>query len=176
MKNLYDELLKNIKNCVQTVPFQKLADCRRIITIAVNEEGIIREFLDRLFALSEAIELVFVAQPKTAAILRTIADYNIYVVEWRGTYTNEVIDVVRNRLGDLEWDGFLYFCDQPVNLRNINILNLAEAFNRGKEYSIYTIDIEGTLYEYQNIAFYNQGIHLYKEVNAFISMGSESEC
>ena len=175
MKNLYDELLKSIKGCVRAVPFQKLADCKHIIAIAVNEEGIIKEFLCRIFALSDTIEIVFIAQPKAAKILRTITDKNIYVVEWQGTYTNEVTEVVNNQLGASEWDGFLYFCDQPINLRNMNILNIAEAFKVRKDYSIYGVDIEGTLYEYQNIALYNRGIHLYEEVNTFISMCSESE-
>lgn len=170
MKNLYDELLKSIKSCVKTVPFQRLADCKHIAAIAVNEEGIIREFLCRLFALSDAIEIVFIAQPKVAEILRTITDKNVYVVEWQGMYTNEVIGAIKDQLGDLEWDGFLYFCDQPVNLRNMNILNLAEAFKSGKNYSIYGIDIEGALHEYQNIELYNRGIHLYEEINTFISM------
>lgn len=173
MKNLYDELLKSIKGCVKAVPFQKLADCKRIAAIAVNEEGIIKEFLHRLFAISETIEIAFIAQPKMAEILRTITSKNVYVVEWQGTYTNEVTEAVRNQLGVSEWDGFLYFCDQPINLRNMNILNLAEAFKVRKDYSIYGIDIEGTLYEYQNIILYNRGIHLYEEVNTFVSMCSE---
>lgn len=175
MKNLYDELLKSIKGCVRAVPFQKLAGCKHIIAIAINEEGIIKEFLCRLSALSDTVEIVFIAQPKMAKILRTIPDKNIYVVEWQGTYTNEVATVVRNQLGSAGWDGFLYFCDQPVNLRNMNILNLAETLKVRKDYSIYGIDIEGTLYEYQNIALYNRGIHLYEEVNTFVSMCNESE-
>lgn len=175
MKNLYDELLKSIKGCVKTVPLSKLAECKCIAAIAVNEEGTIKDFLRRLFELNNTAEIVFIAQPKMAKLIRTITNKHIYVIEWQGAYTNKTAEVVRNLSGFSVWDAFLYFCDQPINLRNSNILNLAEVFRSGKNYSVYSIDLEGMVFEYQNLALLNRGIHLYEEANTFISMITESD-
>ena len=134
-----------------------------------------KNFLQNLLEFNHDIEIVFIAQPGMASILRGSLIQNACVLEWQGKYTAETADYVKRAMGDVRLDSFLYFCDQPVNLRNRNIMDIAEALDNGENFWILSMDSEGTLFKYQNIELYNRGIHLYEEADAFINLCLKSE-
>lgn len=175
MNNLYDDLLKSIKDCVREISFEQLKDCKRLLIVAVNEEGIIKTLLQSLFDANFNIEIAFVAQSRMIKTLREITTEETQIIEWQGAYTDQLVDYVKSRLENFEPDGFLHFCNQPVDLRNNNLLNIAQAFKNKPDFGIYSMDGEGMLYKYRNIALYNRGIHLYEEINAYIDLCLNAE-
>lgn len=173
MQNLYDVLLENIRGCVCEISFQQFRDIKRLLVIAVNEERMITKLLHNLADVNSDMEVIVIAQPSMAELLRRNADAKIQVLEWQGRYTLSMVDWVRSKLCDLEPDSFLYFSDQPINLRNRNLLDIAEAFCNQSDFHIFCVDFEGALYEYRDIELYNLGIHLYEDMNRFIELSLE---
>lgn len=175
MQNLYDVLLRNIRACVQEISFQRFQDMKRLVVVAINDEGMNKKLLQNLADVNPDMEVVIITQPRMAEILQSSINEKIHVLEWQGAYTEEVVCYVKSKLPDLELDGFLYFCDQPINLRNHNLLDIAEIFANKPDFYIGCVDFEGSLYEYWNIALYNLGIHIYKDMNRFIELSLETE-
>lgn len=175
MQNLYDVLLQNIRGCVQEISFRQFQSVKRLFVVAINDEGMIKKLLHNLVDVNPDIEIIVIAQPKMAEILRGNTGAGIQVLEWQGAYTVKMVDYVKGKLSDAELDGFLYFCDQPINLRNRNLLEIAEVFYNKPDFHICCVDFEGVLYEYQNIELYNLGIHLYEDINRFIELSLRRE-
>lgn len=168
LKKLYDILLKIIKDCVIETSYESLKNLKHLVIIAINDEGMNKRFLQRLKDVNSDIELTFIAQPKLFHILEDIVDEKTSILKWEGAYTVETASYIKESLHNSEPDSFAFFCDQPVNLRNRNLISIAELINQKSDFSIYSVDFEGTLYKYHNIALFNQGLHLYTEINLFI--------
>ena len=175
MENLYDVLLHNIRKCVQEISFRRFQHTKRLLVVAINDEGMNKKLLQNLTDANLDMEIIIVAQPKMAEVLRDSADEKIKVLEWHGRYTIEVVHYVENELSGIELDGFLFFGDQPINLRNHNLLDIANSLYNKPNFCICCVDFEGTLYEYRNIELYNLGIRIYKDMNQFIELSLETE-
>lgn len=170
MENLYDELLKIIKSCVREISFQRLSDRKRMLIIAINEEGLMKDLLQNLLDGNPNMEMIFIAQPRMVKILQEITDGKALVLAWQGAYTMKVADYVKEKLCGLDLDGFLFFSNQSVDLRSNNLIGIAEALSNRPDFIICGVDVVGTLYEYQNIELYNRGIKLYEDANLFLDL------
>lgn len=168
MENFYDKLLKIIKRCVIETSYERLKHLKCLVIIAINDEGMNRRFMQELRNVNFEVEIIFVMQPGLFNNMKDIVDEKTRIIEWKGAYTSETASYIKNNLYNLEPDGFAFFGDQPINLRNRNLIDIAEIISQKTDFHIFSVDFEGNLYEYRNITVFNQGLHLYAETNLFI--------
>ena len=171
LKTLYDKLLLNIRNCIKEIPYEQFRDIKKLVIIATNEEGQLTKLIRTLCKINPDMEILFIAQPKMAKILPEFINDKMSIYEWQGLYTMQMADYIISNINGSKLDGFLYFCDQPINLRNNNLMNIAENLWNKLNIRVFSVNMEEeAFFEYHNIEMYNCGVGLYEKANRFIDL------
>lgn len=169
MHNLYDAFLYSIRSHVQEIPYEQMQKHKRLLVVAVSEEKLLKAFADKMQSAAPTVEVVYVAQPKMVRILKELTGGSARVLPWEGAYTIKLAEHVKEEYSDGGFDGFLHFVGQSVDLRNTNLVQIAQRLAQGREdFGVYATDGDGVLYAYRDIAGYLHGIRLYEDACAYI--------
>lgn len=166
----YDNLCKMIQACIVPVSYEALKNRKKLLVIAISEEVRFQRSVQKIEACNPGIELVIVAQMKTAAVLEGIYQGNHKVVSWNGKYTTALIDRVKEEVDMDGMDGFLFYTQHEVNLRDMNFIHIAECLQEEMDIHVYSDTVGYELYEYRDLPLYSQGIKVYEEINRLIAL------
>lgn len=166
----YDGLCGMIEACAIPVSYKALKDRKKMLVIAISEEVRFQKSVQRIEEYSPGIELIIVAQTGLKSVLDGIYGGKYRIVGWSGKYTVELIDEIRNETDISGIDGFLYFTQHPVNLRDKNMTDIAQCLLKEADIHVYSDTVGYELYEYQNLPLYRQGIKVYEEINRLIGL------
>lgn len=164
----YDGLCEMIEQCVTPVSYEALRDRKKMLVIAISEEVRFQRSIQKIEECNPGIALLIVSQMALKKVLDGIYDGRYQVVGWSGNYTEELIDKVKNEADIGGIDGFLYFTQHPVNLRDMNFIRIAEGLQKETDIHVYSDTVGYELYEYHNLPLYSQGIRVYEEINRLI--------
>lgn len=164
----YDGLCGMIEACVAPASYEALKDRKKMLVIAISEEVRFQKSMQRIEACNPGIELIIVAQTGLKKVLDGIYGGKYRIVGWSGNYTEELIDKVKNEVDIGGIDGFLYFTQHPVNLRDMNFIRIAECLQKETDIHVYSDTVGYELYEYHDLPLYSQGIRVYEEINHLI--------
>ena len=92
------------------------------------------------------------------------------VVGWKGRYTTDIINKLSEEIDIASIDGFAFFTDLPINLRDNNFMQIAELLKNTGSINIYSSTIGNDLYEYRNISLYRQALRLFVDINKTIDL------
>ncbi len=164
----YKRIYQLIEGCVNKVTYREISQCKKILVVAINEETRFKNFLESLEKENPSIELIIVAQE--SMVERMISEYyeKYKILAWNGKYTLDVLEEVdeRYRISDVE--GFVFFTDLSINLRDMNFMNMAEVLQSRRVVNIYCSTVSGELFEYKNVSVYIQAIKVYQDINDLI--------
>lgn len=170
----YDGLCKMIEACVRPVSYDVLKDRKKLLVIAISEEVRLQRSVQRIEECNPEIELVIVAQTGLKKILDGIYGGKYKIVEWSGKYTVELVKKIKRETDINTIDGFLYFTQHPVNLRDNNFISIALNIQKETDIYVYSDTVGYELYEYHNLPLYSQGIKVYEEINRLIGLQLEA--
>lgn len=166
----YDGLCKMIGECVVPVSYAALRDRKKLLVIAISEEVRFQKSVQKMEEQNSGIEIIIVAQAQTAAALEGIYQGKYKVVSWSGKYTTDLIDRVKAE-ADLDGlDGFLFYTQHEVNLRDKNFIEIARCLQGNRDIHVYSDVVGYELYEYRNLPLYSQSIRVYEEINRLIGL------
>lgn len=167
---IYDSLCKMIEACVVPVSYETLRDRKKMLVVAISEEVRFQKSVQKIETCNPEIELIIVAQTGLKKVLDGIYGGKYRIVGWSGNYTEELIDKVKNEADIGGIDGFLYFTQHPVNLRDMNFIRIAECLQKESDIHVYSDTVGYELYEYHDLLLYSQGIRVYEEINRLIEL------
>ena len=172
MDCFYDVFIRQIKKVIKKISPKELEGDRGFIVIAVSEERIMDLFVKNVTEITsgKSPDVVFVAQPRMIPILKNMKGIKADTWEWSGRYDSDTADYILSKSVKKDFESLLFFCDQPVNYRNRNILEIADKIRDQKGVRILTMDSEGDFYEYMNIKRTLKGMKIYEDMNDFIGM------
>ncbi len=166
----YDGLCGMIGKCLAPVSYEVFQQRRKLLVIAISEEVRFQKSIQKIEECNPNIELIIVAQMELKKVLDGIYNDRYQVVGWNGKYTVELVDRVKSEADISGTDGFLYFTQHPVNLRDKNMINIAQRLQKEADIQVYSDVVGYELYEYHNLPLYSQGIKVYEEINHLISL------
>lgn len=166
----YDGLCEMIEQCVTPVSYEALRDRKKMLVIAISEEVRFQRSIQKIEECNPGIELLIVSQTALKKVLDGIYDGRYQVVGWNGTYTTALIDQVKAKADIGGIDGFLYYTQHPVNLRDNNFIRIAQVLRKEADIHVYSDTVGYELYEYHNLPLYSQGIRVYEEINRLIEL------
>ena len=169
MENLYgyDELCRIIESCVTETDYKSISECKSLLMIAVNEEVRLKRCVDSLLKERPGMQIVFIAQPSMVPVLKQWYEA-CPSIAWKGKYTVEVLKGLGDEVRLSHPEGFFYFSEQPVNMRDENFMEIAALLQQQGDVRVFCSTIGEDLYEYHNIHLYCQGIRIYNEINKMI--------
>lgn len=170
----YDDLCGMIEECVAPVSYEVFKHRKKILVIAISEEVRFQNSIKKILEYNDAIELIIVAQMGLKKVLDGIYGGRYQVIGWSGKYTIDLIDKIKSEADISGIDGFLYFTQHPVNLRDNNFISIALEMQKEKDIHVYSDTVGYELYEYHNLPLYSQGINVYEEINRLISLKFET--
>ena len=168
----YDSLCQLIEQCVTNTTYEEISNGKCLLIIAINEEVRMKKCMDRLLANQPEMKLTFIAQPSMEAVLEEWYGGRYQVVGWKGKYTLELVELLRNEIELSKLDGFLYFTEQPINLRDENFMGIGVRLQGIADIRVFSNTIGGDMYEYHDLGLYRQAIKVYEEVNRLIDVES----
>lgn len=166
----YDGLCEMIEACVVPISYEALKDRKKMLVIAISEEVRFQKSVQKMVEQNPEIELIIVAQTQTAAVLEDIYQGKYKVVSWSGKYTTALIDRVKEEAGLDGLDGFTFYTQHEVNLRDKNFIEIASCLQEEKIVHVYSDSVGYELYEYHNLPLYSQGIKVYEDINRLIDL------
>lgn len=166
----YDSLYSLTEACVIPVPYETLKERNKLLVIAINEEVRFQKSVQKIEECNPNIELIIAAQMELKKVLDGIYNGRYPVVGWSGKYTVELVDKIKSETDISGTDGFLYFTQHPVNLRDKNMISIAQRLQKEADIRVYSDTVGYELYEYHNLPLYRQGIKVYEEINHLISL------
>ncbi|MDE7331788.1 MAG: hypothetical protein K2O16_06025 [Lachnospiraceae bacterium] len=166
----YDGLCSMIEECLTPVSYEVFQQRRKLLVIAISEEVRFRKSVQKIEECNPNIELIIVAQMELKKVLDEIYNGRYQVVGWSGKYMVELVDKIKSEADISRTDGFLYFTQHPVNLRDKNMISIAKRLQKEADIRVYSDTVGYELYEYHNLSLYSQGIKVYEEINRFISL------
>lgn len=166
----YDSLCKMIEACVFPVPYEILKDRKKLLVIAISEEVRFQKSIQKIEECNPDIAMIIVAQTELKKVLDGIYGGRYQVVGWSGKYTTALIDKIKAESDISGIDGFLYYTQHPVNLRDNNFICIAQELQRETDVHVYSDTVGYELYEYHNLPLYSQGIKVYEEINRLVGL------
>lgn len=166
----YDGLCGMIDECLTLVSYEVFQHRRKLLVIAISEEVRFQKSVQKIEECNPDIELIIVAQMGLKKVLDGIYNGRYPVVGWSGKYTVELIDKIKSEADISGTDGFLYFTQHPVNLRDKNMISIAQRLQEEADIRVYSDTVGYELYEYHNLPLYSQGIRVYEEIDRLISL------
>lgn len=161
--------MKIMKKSIKKADYFQLKSKKHLIVIAVNEEVRIREFLTCLEEAGFKGKITFYAQPKMCSALKEVLP-QAGVIEWEGVYTKKMAEDIIGRKEFNDADAFLFFCKQFLDLRDQNIMEIAELLQKKRTICVYGLDTDNELCEYENVDIYNKAVHSYLEINDLLGI------
>lgn len=169
-KGSYDQLFDIIEGCVQRISYQQMKHNKNMIIVSVIEETRFQKFINGLTECNPHIGLTIIAQDYMEnAFYDTYGD-RYRVVGWKGRYTTDIIDRLCEDMDIASIDGFAFFSDLPINLRDDNFMQIAELLQSKGNVDIYSSTIGNDLYEYKNISLYRHALRLFVDINKTIDL------
>ena len=166
LRDQYETFMSTIKACINPASYEELAAQKHILLIAINEEGLIRNFFERINACGAEAEITLIAQPKMVSVLNPYVGSRTDILEWKGPYTADVVDQVHSK-ASRQIDAFVFFSGQKLDIRNLNLLEIADRFwERPKAFCI---DSDDEVYRYDKVDLLLQAIKRYFEMDKYIS-------
>lgn len=166
----YDGLCETIEQCVTPVSYEVLRDRKKMLVIAISEEVRFQKSIQKIEDANPEMKLIIVAQTELKKILDGIYGGRYEVIGWSGKYTTELIDKLKTEADIKGIDGFLYFTQHPINLRDNNFISIALELQKEMDIHVYSDTVGYELYAYQNLPLYSQGIRVYEEINRLIGL------
>lgn len=170
----YDDLCGMIEECVVPVSYKVFKHRKKLLVIAISEEVRFQNSIKKILECNASIEIIIVAQAELKKVLDGIYGGRYQVIGWSGKYTVELIDKIKSEADISGIDGFLYFTQHSVNLRDNNFISIALELQREMDIQVYSDTVGYELYEYHDLPLYRQGIHVYEEINRLIRLKYET--
>lgn len=167
---IYDSLLATIEGCVVPISYEVFQKRQKLLVIAISEEVRFQKSVQKMEEQNPEIELIIVAQTQTAEVLARIYQGKHRVVSWSGKYTLELVDKLKKEVDMRGLDGFLFYTQHQVNLRDKNFIEIARSLQEEMDIHIYSDTVGYELYEYHDLPLYSQGIRVYEEINRLIEL------
>lgn len=168
--NSYDQLFGIIDGCVKRISYQQMQHNKNMIVVSVIEETRFQKFIEGLTERNPHISLTIIAQDYMENAFRDTYGDRYRVVGWKGRYTTDIINKLSGEMDITSIDGFAFFTDLPINLRDNNFMQIAELIQNMGNVNIYSSTIGNDLYEYRNISLYRQALRLFVEINKTIDL------
>lgn len=166
LRNQYETFMSTINGCIHPSSYEELATKKHILLIAINEEGLIRKFFDRINAYGTEAEITVIAQPKMVSILNSYIGSRADILEWKGAYTAGIIDKVYSEVGR-QIDAFVFFSGLKLDIRNRNLLEIVWSFRERPQ--AFCIDPDDEVYRYDKVDLLLQTIRTYFDMDKYIS-------
>ncbi len=166
----YDGLCGMIEECITQISYNEFQQRRKLLVIAISEEVRFQKSIQKIEECNPNIKLIIVAQMELKKVLDGIYNGRYQVIGWSGKYTVELVDKIKSEADISGIDGFLYFTQHPVNLRDKNMISIAQCLQKEEDIRVYSDTVGYELYEYRNLPLYRQGIKVYEEINHLISL------
>lgn len=173
MKNMsYDEFYALIEQCVHRVDYKAFAAMNKIMVVVINEEKRFLKYINHVTVINPKIEFVLVTQPSMKNLVAQKFSEQHQIIDWQGKYTVGLVDAVGSVTGINSLDGFLFFSEQEMNMRDNNFMQIAERMHEQGNVGlrVFGNTIGDEIFEYRNIGFYNQAVKVYKEMNQLIEI------
>ena len=166
LRTQYDMLTSILEDSIGLIENTEIKTRKKILYIGVGSKYRIEKTLDILKIYSENSEIYFVAQENVISYFEDRL-HDVNTIDVSGNYTEDMFaDIIEKyKLSDI--DMFLYSCAVAMDLRNINILNIAKSMFSDAWCCV--IDDKGYIRRYKNINIVCSGMRLYEAVNAFIN-------
>lgn len=159
-----------IEECVIPVSYEVFKQRKKLLVIAISEEIRFQNSIKKILEHNPSIELIIIAQTELKKVLEGIYGSRYRILGWSGKYTVDLVDKAKDEADISGIDGFLYFTQHPVNLRDKNLLCIAERLRQEADVHVYSDTVGYELYEYRNLPVYSQGIKVYEEIHHLIDL------
>lgn len=169
-KEFYEDLCSTLESCVQMVSYRELRKCRNMIVIGTNVKNKFSRFYEYLLNENPTINLFFVCQKQMIEYMTGLVGTNNNFFEWNGKYSLETLNMLKDKINLNEIDSFLYFSTEPLNLKDINIIQIANELEKQNNIRVYCVDNAKELYLCKKLDLCNIGLILYEQINSYIEI------
>ncbi|MBQ8526931.1 MAG: hypothetical protein IJ429_00530 [Lachnospiraceae bacterium] len=147
-KKEYIDLFEELNRQVMAVSVDNhfLADKKRVLVIASNEENVMKKYCDFRRKSGSQASMIYVAQPKMQMILPDFCMPQDVIVPWEGKYSEKIIDILP--MGEV--DAVVFFNIQSIDTRDVNILQIAAKLREQNNIETYGIDRDFDLFRYMD--------------------------
>lgn len=166
----YDELIKQIKECVVPIELKSISE-KRFIILGSNMTDKLEKLIRRLVLYNKDFSCIYVGKKSQIENMSKDLLGRISILEWNKSYGLELVKYIYSNVA-LKLNGMMFLGALDINLRDLNIMEMGNGLKEyyGKEFSVYGYIGEEEFYEYQKINKYLLGLKIYKDMNTFFSL------
>lgn len=146
-----------------------MKELNNMLIISVIEETRFKTFIEGLLECNPRISLSVVVQDYVYDGFYADFGARCKIIPWHGPYGLSLIDDVLDGQHE-EFDSFAFFSDFAVNLRDINLLTIADKLNDIQHINLYNCTIGNDIYTYRNIKKYIRILCCYEEINKLVRL------
>ncbi len=114
----------------KNIDFDVLKECNKALIICSGVFTKVGELI-RVFAnYNSDAELIFISREKMHQQIRNFTKNPYVFIPWEEKYSIKVLEVVRKEISLESIDSFFYVCKSAIDLRDINVLKIAQEINK----------------------------------------------
>lgn len=167
-QDFFTYLQEKMRSCVQSIDKDGMEEQECVLVFGSNLVEIIQKYIESVKTKRPGIKIVLVAQEQMINGIKPALSADDVIVESIGKFSTAVLAEVESKVGLENIDSVVYYSQEPIDLADENILEIASVLNEKREVNIYSVDRSMDTYKYNNISFYLKGIRLYNQINEFI--------
>ena len=161
------DLYETIRCGVKAVSWEELKKYSNILIIWKND---FEDKFEQIREVNQDAKLYRLIPSGMKQEKDLFADDKYITFEWKGMYTTEIIDMLEERGIIEELECFVFGGVMPIDLRNINLLEIAEKLDKNAGIPAFCIDSESDLYYYENVRVCCRGLELYMALDEYIDV------
>lgn len=171
----YDFLLKSLVDTVQVANEQELVE-HNILVLGTNHITELEQMTNNLSTQGHDFTNDYYITKKMVDSSKKLIFENMNVIISDKAYGKPLLEDLSVCDAINKIDAILYFGNSPINLRDVNILELCNSIREKKNISVFCYDVGvNSLYSVCNPERLCEGLMLYIDINKYISRVSEGD-
>lgn len=171
----YDFLCTTIENCIEREDYDDFLNSKHILALGTNAKMTFRNVYIEIKKYTQIVDLTVIVQKNMVDYYLPLIKENNMIVQWDGNYSMELFEKMENG-GELnKIDTFIFFARQVFDIRNCNIMQIAEELEKKYSIKIYCINFDAEIYRIRKVGLCYTGLLLYDQMSRFIDKAMESD-
>lgn len=171
--NFNDEMVDLIKEYVtEEIEYNELKICKNVLVVCSGVYTKMNNLLNIFEKYNQQANLFFLGNEDVIEkLLERNGEMNYYA--FNGKFRTELWKGVKRKRNGMKFDSVIYVCKYAVDVRDLNIIELAENVNNEEQIELFSFASGEMLNRYKEIGKYKRSLMLYHD---FIGWLDECIC
>lgn len=165
---MYDCLMYEIESCICKIEWEALSSLERILIIGSNETDKFEKLMHNLLKVNPNVMICVVAHKHMLIEMSDFFNENCIQIEWKGNYSEAIVDAVAAKIDVTGFDSILYFGLSPLCIRDMNIWKIAHELLKRSEIEVFMMDASKEIYQISNLSYYLAANEMYHSIENYL--------